>query len=123
MMEIIVRRNLLQPIKNIILKQQLMHLKRTQNKYKTDFYVANLFFEMEGFEEITYVPKISDGSEARTLAENQADLGAGVATDWIRPIAEGLPVKVISGLHAGCVELFANKSVRRSTQDLRAAIR
>lgn len=74
-------------------------------------YVAEQFLRMEGFEEIEYVSLGDEGSYADALVEGAADLSAALAVDWVLPIAEGKPIVVLSGLHAGCVEIFANESV------------
>lgn len=80
-------------------------------------YVAQQFLEMEGFEDIEYVSLGETGSYAEALIAGKADMSAALAVDWIRPIAERQPITVLSGLHAGCVEIFANRKVR-SIRDL-----
>ncbi|MFO1036413.1 MAG: ABC transporter substrate-binding protein [Geminicoccaceae bacterium] len=75
-------------------------------------YIADEFLTQEGFTDIQYVGKGEEGSEAQTLVRNEADMSAALGVDWIFPIVQGDPIVVLSGLHAGCVELFANADVR-----------
>ena len=81
-------------------------------------YIADEFLLMEGFTDVQYISKGVDGSEAQTLVRDEADMSAALGVDWVFPIASGQPVVVLSGLHAGCVEVFANASVR-SIRDLK----
>lgn len=81
-------------------------------------YIADEFLRTEGFTDIQYVTKGSDGSEAQTLVRDEADISAALGVDWVFPIAKGQPVVVLSGLHAGCVEVFANPGVK-SIRDLK----
>lgn len=74
-------------------------------------YIAEEFLEIEGFTDVRYVPKGVEGSEAQELLHDQADISAALAVDWVIPIAKGLPVVVLSGMHSGCVEIFANETV------------
>lgn len=80
-------------------------------------YVAEQFLKLEGFTDIEYVSLGEDGSYAHALIDGTADLSAALGVDWVLPIARGEPIVVLSGLHAGCVEIFANDTVP-SVQDL-----
>jgi NitT/TauT family transport system substrate-binding protein len=75
-------------------------------------YVAEQFLELEGFENVEYVSLGDSGSYAEALIDGVADMSAALAVDWVPPIANGAPITVLSGLHAGCVEIFANDTVR-----------
>ena len=81
-------------------------------------YVAQRFLELEGFTEIEYVSLGEDGSYANALIDGTADMSAALGVDWVPPIANGAPIKVLSGLHAGCVEIFGNDNVE-TVQDLK----
>lgn len=81
-------------------------------------YVAQRFLELEGFTDIQYVSLGEDGSYANALIDGTADMSAALGVDWVPPIAEGKPIKVLSGLHAGCVEIFGNDAVE-TVQDLK----
>ncbi|MFO1068862.1 MAG: ABC transporter substrate-binding protein [Geminicoccaceae bacterium] len=81
-------------------------------------YIADQFLKQEGFTDIQYVSKGKDGSEAQTLVRGDADISSALGVDWVFPIANGDPIVVLSGLHAGCVEVFANAGIR-SIRDLK----
>ena len=81
-------------------------------------YVAEQFLRLEGFTDIQYVSLGEDGSYANALIDGTADLSAALGVDWVQPIADGKPIKVLSGMHAGCVEIFANDDVA-TVQDLK----
>jgi NitT/TauT family transport system substrate-binding protein len=75
-------------------------------------YVAEPLLRLEGFTEIRYVPFGSEGSQAKTLVAGEADITAELCADWVVAIDRGHPVVVLSGLHAGCIEIFASDRVR-----------
>lgn len=81
-------------------------------------YVAEQFLAMEGFTDIQYVSLGDDGSYAGALYDGKADMSAALGVDWVIPIAEKKPITVLSGMHAGCVEIFANNNVA-TVQDLK----
>jgi len=81
-------------------------------------YVARQFLEMEGFTDIEYVSLGEEGSYGSALIDGTADLSAALAVDWVIPIAREEPIVVLSGLHAGCVEVFANNDIA-SIEDLK----
>lgn len=74
-------------------------------------YVAEQFLRMEGFENIEYTSLDDDGSYAHALIDGTADMSAALGVDWVPPIANGDPIVILSGLHAGCVEIFADRSI------------
>ena len=88
-------------------------------------YFAEQFLRIEGFTEISYVPYGAEGSGAKVLANNKADMTAGFGTEWVQAIDDGDPVTVLSGLHPGCLELFANEQVQsiRDLEGKRIAVR
>ncbi|MEQ1882521.1 MAG: ABC transporter substrate-binding protein [Burkholderiales bacterium] len=75
-------------------------------------YVAEEFLRLEGFRDIEYV----EGDFSKS--ENSTDIGIWGAPAVVRAVDEGMPVKVMSGLHAGCWELFGNDRVD-GLQDLK----
>ena len=75
-------------------------------------YIAEALLRAEGFTDIRYVPKGVKGSEADALLQNNADMSSALGVDWIMPIASKQPVVVLSGLHAGCIEVFASHKVQ-----------
>jgi NitT/TauT family transport system substrate-binding protein len=75
-------------------------------------YIAEEFLRLEGFREIEYV----DGDFFKK--ETPTDIGIWGAPAAVRAVDEGMPIKVMSGLHAGCWELFGNDKVD-GLQDLK----
>lgn len=78
-------------------------------------YLAEEFLKLEGFSEIEYLPMIygPDGpSLASTLASGKADFAAESNTAFLPVIDGGKDIKVLAGIHAGCIELFGSDRVR-----------
>lgn len=75
-------------------------------------YLAEEFLRLEGFTEVRYNGYGSATSDADVLVHEHADLSAGLGSDYIVAIDSGAPIVVLSGLHAGCVEVFAGDGVR-----------
>ena len=54
------------------------------------------------------------GSSGQTLiqsiATDKTDAGAGLLYDWVKPLEQGLDVKLFVGSHGGCTRLLASKS-------------
>jgi NitT/TauT family transport system substrate-binding protein len=75
-------------------------------------YVAGELLRAEGFTEIKFVETGTGPDSADWLGRSEIDF------DWNFPpanalaIANGLPAKVLAGMHGGCLELFANDRVR-----------
>lgn len=44
------------------------------------------------------------------IATKRADAGVGMALRWIKPLEQGFDVKIISGLHSGCIRLLSSKT-------------
>ncbi len=74
-------------------------------------YVAEQFLQMEGFTDIEYTSLDEDGSYAHALIDGTADMSAALGVDWVLPLANREPIVILSGLHAGCVEIFADRSI------------
>jgi NitT/TauT family transport system substrate-binding protein len=53
---------------------------------------------------------LSNGDDLLTkyLASGKIDVGAGFLLGWLKPLDEGLDVKLISATHAGCTRLLAS---------------
>jgi NitT/TauT family transport system substrate-binding protein len=69
----------------------------------------------EGFTDIRYAspPVISEST-----ARGEVDFAQDFSSDIIVPIDAGAPIVMLSGVHLGCIELFANESIR-SVADLK----
>ncbi len=71
-------------------------------------YVAQELLQGEGFRDIQYVKIV--GVE-RALASGQVDLVTHFCGPLTIQVDKGDPVVILSGLHPGCVELFATDAV------------
>jgi len=81
-------------------------------------FVAAELLRAEGFTDVRFVladPKV-DNSE--WIARGDTDFDLNYPPKQIASIESGVPIKVLTGLHAGCLELIANDSIR-SVTDLR----
>ena len=81
-------------------------------------YLAEELLRTEGFTQIEYV-ELEKGTGPSALAEGRADITQWDALSCFQPIDSGKPIVVLSGLHAGCWELFGNDGgFNRSVQHL-----
>ena len=80
-------------------------------------YVCEALLRAEGFTDIRYID-----STPETLPEEpgsgRVDFAASLAVTFIRAVDNGAPITVLSGVHAGCYELFAQTGIR-SIADLK----
>lgn len=74
-------------------------------------HVAEAFLRMEGFTDVRYPGYKGAISENNALEEGKLDITAGLVTNFIAGIDAGAPLVVLAGLHAGCLEAFANDRV------------
>ena len=55
-----------------------------------------------------------------TLATGKADAAVGMALRWLKPLEQGFDVKIVAGLHSGCLRLLAAQDSGVATiEDLR----
>ena len=90
-------------------------------------YLAEELLRLEGFEHVEYVKLIEAGSESdpnRLLVQDKADLTLDAAPALVTAIDAQSPIVVLTGIHGGCYELFANEQIRtiRDLKGKRAAI-
>lgn len=78
-------------------------------------FLAEEFLRLEGFTEVEQVK--TEVSIPQTLV-NSADLAIFGGPSLLPPLDAGMPITVLSGIHVGCWEFFANERVR-SLRDLR----
>jgi len=74
-------------------------------------YLAEELLRLEGFTEVEYVRMDRSGG-AEMLLANRADVAGTIPTDGLRDLDAGKPLVVLSGVHGGCYELFANDRIR-----------
>ena len=75
-------------------------------------YVAEDLLRAEGFTDIRYVKVDAGVSQSEMLGQGEVDFGIQFATALIIPIDAGMPIKILSGVHVGCYELFAREGIR-----------
>jgi NitT/TauT family transport system substrate-binding protein len=85
-------------------------------------WVAQELLRLEGFTDIRYVDfteadvrraeaaNTQEGAEMS--ARGQADFTIINTAQLALTLDAGLPITVLGGVHAGCIELFANKNIR-----------
>ena len=80
-------------------------------------YLAKALLQAEGFElQRIETPSSLDGHQK--MQSDELDFSWAFASACIRSVDIGLPVKVLSGLHVGCYELFGRENVH-SVLDLK----
>jgi NitT/TauT family transport system substrate-binding protein len=81
-------------------------------------YVCEDLLRMEGFSDIRYVDT-KPSTFGQDLAEGKYDFASNVTAQNVVLVDSGLPITLVSGIHAGCYELFASDGIR-SIRDLKA---
>ena len=74
-------------------------------------FLAEELLRTEGFTEVVYVKRDADETVADALRAGRADLTATNAPSLMLALDAGQPITILSGLHVGCFELFANERV------------
>src|SRR5690606_36029658 len=82
------------------------------------FDVAEKFLRAEGFTDVQYVSTPGGFSSPEMVARGEVDFGASFAGTVVYYLDAGLPPTAVSGLHAGCYELFAREPIQ-SVADLK----
>jgi NitT/TauT family transport system substrate-binding protein len=81
-------------------------------------YVAEELIRAEGFSDFGFVAAAAGIAQTEMLARGDIDFSVDFATAFIIPVDAGAPIKVISGVHVGCYELFGREEIR-SISDLK----
>jgi NitT/TauT family transport system substrate-binding protein len=81
-------------------------------------YLAGELLRADGFTDVQYVQGNPKLDQWAWIANGETDFSVNYVPVHVRSIDTGVPIKVLAGLHAGCMELVANDSVRDIT-DLR----
>lgn len=87
-------------------------------------YVSEALLQAEGFTDISFVPSGTGPDSSDWLANGEIDFDWNFPPAHVRSIGQGAQIKVLAGMHVGCLELIASDRVR-SVLDLkgkRAAI-
>ena len=76
-------------------------------------YVAAELLRAEGFSQVEYVEHGTGGLPlAQAMAAGKFDIGMNYAATFVVALDEGLPLTLLTGVHAGCFELFVTEKVR-----------
>jgi NitT/TauT family transport system substrate-binding protein len=74
-------------------------------------YYAEDALKAEGFSEVVFHP-VGNDDPFQLLADGKVDLHWDFAPSNISALDAGLPVKLLGGVHSGCLEFIANDQVR-----------
>ena len=81
-------------------------------------YIAGELMRAEGFTDIRYVKGDKSVDQSEWIARGETDFSVNFPPNQIASIDAGVPIKVLTGLHSGCLELIATENIR-SVTDLR----
>ena len=74
-------------------------------------YLAGELLRAEGFTDVNYVQGDPTLDQSIWIARGETDFSVNYVPVHVRSINAGVPIKVLAGLHVGCLELIANASV------------
>ena len=74
-------------------------------------YLAGELLRAEGFTDVNYVQGDPALDQSIWIARGETDFSVNYVPVHVRSINAGVPIKVLAGLHVGCLELIANASV------------
>jgi NitT/TauT family transport system substrate-binding protein len=80
-------------------------------------YVCEALLRAEGFTDIRYVDT-TPATLSEDLGRGRFDFASNLSLDSITAIDAGVPITILTGVHAGCYELFAHGEIR-SIADLK----
>jgi NitT/TauT family transport system substrate-binding protein len=86
----------------------------------TASYIAGDLLRAEGLTDVRYVQADTSVDNAQWLAHGDIDFDLNYPPMHIASIDAGVPIKVLTGVHSGCLELIAKDSIR-SVPDLRGS--
>ena len=66
----------------------------------------------EGFEKVIFVEPPIDADYFQLLTSGEIDFSTDFPPPHIQAVDAGVPIKVLAGLHSGCLELVANDRVQ-----------
>ena len=76
--------------------------------------MAGELLRAEGFTDVRYVQGDKSVDHSVWIANNEMDFSLNYVPVHLTSIEAGVPIKVLGGLHSGCLELIANDSVTAS---------
>ena len=80
-------------------------------------YVAGELLRAEGFTDVRYLEADSTVDQSVWIARDETDFSVNYVPRHIASIEAGVPIKVLTGLHSGCLELIVvDDSIRNITE-------
>ena len=73
------------------------------------FGVSEGVYARHGLDVELYYQGASGQTLIQSIATDKTDAGAGLLYDWVKPLEQGLDVKLFVGSHGGCTRLLASK--------------
>ena len=80
--------------------------------------IAGDLLRAEGFTDVRFIDLAVDSDPFAMLASGELDFATDFPPAHIMAIEAGTPIKVLTGLHSGCLELIVNESIN-SISDLK----
>ena len=74
-------------------------------------YVCEPLLRAEGFTDIRYIDSTPE-TYPKEPGSGRVDFAASLSLTFISAVDNGAPIKILSGVHAGCYELFAHGDIR-----------
>jgi NitT/TauT family transport system substrate-binding protein len=81
-------------------------------------YIAGELMRADGLPDVRYVEGDRSVESTEWIARGETDFDLNFPPNHVKSIDAGVPIKVLTGLHSGCLELIANASIHSIT-DLR----
>jgi NitT/TauT family transport system substrate-binding protein len=81
-------------------------------------YLAGEMIRADGLTDVRYVQGDPGLDHSEWIARGETDFSVNFPPKQITSIDKGVPIKVLTGLHAGCLELIANETTQ-TVADLR----
>ena len=75
-------------------------------------YLAGELLKAEGFTDVRYVQGDQKVDQAVWIARGDTDFSMNYAPVHVASIDAGVPIRVLGGLHSGCLELIANDRIQ-----------
>jgi NitT/TauT family transport system substrate-binding protein len=79
---------------------------------QTPEYIADGLLRAEGFDDIRFVETGTGVDSSDWIAHGELDFDWNFSLAHVAQIANGVPIKVLTGLHGGCLELYAKDEIR-----------
>src|SRR5207244_2282599 len=81
-------------------------------------YIAGELMRAEGLTDVRYVEADRSVDQSVWIARGETDFDLNFPPKQIASIDAGVPIKVLTGLHSGCLEVIATEGIN-SVTDLR----